>query len=115
MTRVLSMKGPPCEVLKHLHAEAVALLGMKLRSEYVLVSHGGREGSAVGALGRDVRRIVADDVIRVHEVEARFVTDEIRKEHFVFAGGVVPAHMRDLERAIDGRELSRGRRDEAEP
>src|SRR5947207_1674999 len=93
MTLLLNTGGYLRETPEDGHPVAMALLGMKLRPHDVAPLDRRDEVVSVVSGGRDVGRLVADDMVRVHEVELGFGIQSA--EERVPLGGVdgIPSHV----------------------
>ena len=91
------------KVLQQRQPELVALLRVKLRAPDIAALHGGGETVAILRPRQHVRRVVADEVVGMHEVEARLRREVAQQRVCLRWLDEVPAHVRHFERGrLDG-------------
>src|SRR6516164_4393627 len=94
----------------------MALLRVKLDTEYVSALNHGNEITPVARHRQHVLRIVTDDVIRVDEVEARLLVEFHQQRTRAAACSPAPTHVRRLQPAVTRRTTALARCfHEAEP
>src|SRR5262245_50524898 len=97
ITRVANTSAAFGEVLEKPHAEAVALLGMKLHSHQVFVLETGiKRGGAMPHPQQLVARVVARHIVRMREVKPRLVRTLLQEDAFLRRARDIPTHVRDF-------------------
>src|SRR5262249_44167484 len=106
------------EIGDQLEAEALALLRMELGADHGVAADDGGEGPAVIGFGDDVRRLGRPEVERVHEIGVRALRperDAVEQRMRAALIERIPAHVRNLQARVGGRDAIDLARDPAEP